>query len=32
MENWEDNKKAHDNYWGKLYNHVISSKTITIEI
>lgn len=25
MEKWEDNKKAHDSYWGKLYNHLINN-------
>ena len=25
MEKWEDNKKVHDSYWGKLYNHLINN-------
>ena len=32
MENWKDNKKVHDDYWGKLYNHVISNKSKYTEI
>ena len=27
MKDWKDNKKMHDDYWGKLYNHVTSNKS-----
>lgn len=29
MDNWKENKKVHDEYWGKLYNYVTSNNIVS---
>lgn len=31
MKNWQDNKKSHDEYWGRLYDYLVNNKADNVK-